>query len=1077
MSSAQEILNSVFSCSSPASKGISKRRLRQTRSLDPAIIRNYGTDADLIPGEFESSRVHDPESVSSSSVSAEHLDASKTNLRAKTGRLIHPSLPSSSPSTPLDTSPSSNFHFEYDFKSVKRNTAWDLPFLARSSSVTPLGSTSTIFSPRKWLQKKLQQTSSHAYIVWKSEVTEHCIVCIVQELAIRKLMPCPIFSRENEEKLDNKDNKEIILPTWVHLASIRWDIDEEIEQATQGSVTQRLQESFPAGKLMPLPIPERPWSHIALDFVTGLTLPWISSLTSPIPKMIVDLPRDISSTLCVWQGDFTWNSLSGRSVRLKPVTIQSMSELERVRLQEVAFNRLLQDYDLGCQITIPKDGQKRKKSLRRKLDSLAKEKNKDRESAAQAFGISISQVIANDRTHRQRQEGQRQEPAPRDEHKDPSDLVSSILQFATSKRPAKELSSSNSSLSSTSETANESTSPNTPEPAPRARRRGGMSVDSITDLDDNQSRLLEALQLSLPAETPSKKEKHRDKRLSLNPIYRQVPRVVDSCCQHLEKYGLRTVGIFRVGSSKKRVRQLREEFDRGVDVQLDGEHSIHDVAALLKEFLRDMPDPVLTKELYTAFINTTLMEPEDQQLAMQLLVYLLPPCNSDTLHRLLEFLYTVAQHAHDTYDKDGQEVTGNKMTSINLATIFGPNLLHKQKSSDKEFSVQSSARAEESTAVIAVVQRMIATSEDLFMVSPDLQNEVLMSLLETDPDVVDYLLRRKASQCVEYFQHTQTHVHVRLKTAVAQMSPDLLNSDASFSLSERRSSSDSNKVSSGEVSPYDNNSPVLSERRGGDGGGSIGSGSAGTLSTERLFCVPEQYTLVGQVSGRTKDTNTNPWSPTKDISEANIWGAWHSTLKPGLREQTCTGSHGNMSEGSSRSSQEGIDSHQSDSKQLVQMQPSLGGTDCRQHPVVTRVYSSPQPGQRRLHLNLNPDSQSASSSSEDLPIGSSHSIPSPTLFPKPANRNEAHLAPRSYRHSKSTPSMASPVSSISPVPATLAQLRPQQSGKPVNQNSSSSQGGALTPMSPEWQDWQRDRWQIWQLLSSDNADTLPETLV
>lgn len=77
--------------------------------------------------------------------------------------------------------------------------------------------------------------------------------------------------------------------------------------------------------------------------------------------------------------------------------------------------------------------------------------------------------------------------------------------------------------------------------------QGGMSVDSITDLDDNQSRLLEALQLSLPAETPSKKEKHRDKRLSLNPIYRQVPRVVDSCCQHIEKYGsLHTVYVHPV---------------------------------------------------------------------------------------------------------------------------------------------------------------------------------------------------------------------------------------------------------------------------------------------------------------------------------------------------------------------------------------------------------------------------------------------------------------------------------------------------------------------------------------------------
>lgn len=45
-----------------------------------------------------------------------------------------------------------------------------------------------------------------------------------------------------------------------------------------------------------------------------------------------------------------------------------------------------------------------------------------------------------------------------------------------------------------------------------------------------------------------------------------------------------------------------------MDVQLDEEHSVHDVAALLKEFLRDMPDPLLTKELYTAFINTMCEE-------------------------------------------------------------------------------------------------------------------------------------------------------------------------------------------------------------------------------------------------------------------------------------------------------------------------------------------------------------------------------------------------------------------------------------------------------------------------------------
>ncbi|XP_077368547.1 rho GTPase-activating protein 6-like [Festucalex cinctus] len=711
-------------------------------------------------------------------------------------------------------------------------------------------------------------------------------------------------------------------------------------------------------------------------------------------------------------GDFTWISLSGQNVRLTPVAIQSLSELERARLQEVAYARLHQDYDIGCQITVPKDGQKRKKSLRRKLDSLSKEKSKDKESVPQAFSIPLSQVIANDRTHRQRQDGYRQDPPQREEHKDSSDLVSSILQFATKRSSNKELSSSNSSLSSTSETANESTSPNTPESAPRVRRRGGMSVDSITDLDDNQSRLLEALQLSLPAETASKKEKHRDKRLSLNPIYRQVPRVVDSCCQHIEKYGLQTVGIFRVGSSKKRVRQLREEFDRGVDVHLDEEHSVHDVAALLKEFLRDMPDPLLTKELYTPFINTTLLDPDEQQSVMQLLVYLLPASNSDTLHRLLEFLATVADHAHDRQDKDRQEMTGNKMTSLNLATIFGPNLLHKLKSSDKEFSVQSSARAEESTAVIATLQRMIASYQSLFMVPPDLQNEVLMSLLETDPDVVDYLLRRKASQ-----------------------SSDLLQSEEPFTLSERHSSSDSNKPSSGEVSPYDNNSPILSERRGEPGGA-----------------------LMGQVAGWAGDSGADSRVGPDCISEehANIWGTWHTTLKPALKDQTYTGSHGNVSEASSRSSQEGLDGFHGDSRRPPMPPPTRalpGIAECRPHPQVTRVCANthPQPANSRQLLEH------------------THGACTASGLKGCANANESGRFPPPYNaHHRLAACQTSPQ-------LAAAQQRPLQHKTPIAEQNNSD--GPAMAHSPEWQDWQRDRWQIWQLLSSDSADTLPETLV
>ncbi|XP_015454829.1 rho GTPase-activating protein 6 isoform X2 [Pteropus alecto] len=791
-----------------------------------------------------------------------------------------------------------------------------------------------------------------------------------------------------------------------------------------------------------------------------------------------------------YAGDFTWNSMSGRSVRLRSVPIQSLSELERARLQEVAFYQLQQDCDLSCQITIPKDGQKRKKSLRKKLDSLGKEKNKDREFVPQAFGMPLSQVIANDRAYKLKQDLQR------DEQKDASDFVASLLPFGN-KRQNKELSSSNSSLSSTSETPNESTSPNTPEPAPRARRRGAMSVDSITDLDDNQSRLLEALQLSLPAEAQNKKEKARDKKLSLNPIYRQVPRLVDSCCQHLEKHGLQTVGIFRVGSSKKRVRQLREEFDRGVDVSLEEEHSVHDVAALLKEFLRDMPDPLLTRELYTAFINTLLLQPEEQLGTLQLLIYLLPPCNCDTLHRLLQFLAIVARHANDNISKDGQEVTGNKMTSLNLATIFGPNLLHKQKLSDKEFSVQSSARAEESTAIIAVVQKMIENYEALFMVPPDLQNEVLISLLETDPDVVDYLLRRKASQ---------------------SSSPDMLRSEVSFSVGGRHSSTDSNKASSGDLSPYDNNSPVLSERsllamqeeaaRGG---------------SEKLYKGPEQYMLVGHLpSLKSRESSPGPRLG-KDTSEEpfNIWGTWHSTLKSGSKDPGMTGSYGDFFESSSplrpgpcSLSQgnlspdwpqwQGSPTELDSGTQVIRRtQTTATITECRAHPPVSRVCStSPAQGGSRRSGLATPKSE------QYLTLNSAEDLAESMLDAAwlQSRAKPLHQRPReSARHDKRPPppypgpGKQALASAHQPAePPLWRRQRPEEgSGSALEEGSQTAErehqaaqqelsSACLSPAGDQnskalgeasWLDWQRERWQIWELLSTDNPDALPETLV
>ncbi|XP_027020805.1 rho GTPase-activating protein 36 isoform X1 [Tachysurus fulvidraco] len=444
-------------------------------------------------------------------------------------------------------------------------------------------------------------------------------------------------------------------------------------------------------------------------------------------------------------GDHTWATMLGQSVKLQPVAIQSLSELERARLQEVALYHL-EERDLDFKISIPKEIRKMRKSLRRKFDSFSKEK-KERETAPKAFGIPLSQVIANDRAYKQRQD------ALKESRRDCLELEASVMHFRAEKRQqngnrplVSRASPSSDASSSLLELHNKPLSPTFLDNSSRSHRRGGLSVDSISDLVESQSRLLEALQLSHPNELDIKKTPagRTQTKLSLNPIYRQVPRVMERCCQHIHTYGLQTVGIFRVGSSKKRVRQLREGFDSGTDVALDDEHSVHDVAALLKEFLRDMPDPLLPRELYCAFLHANNLWGADQLMYLQQLLYLLPPCNCDTLLRLLSLLHTVQDHAHDSVSPDQQEIPGNKMTAGNLAVIFGPNLLQKEKGSEKDLKPEAMG-IEDSAAIISVTLLLIQHYKYLFMVSAELQQEVLMSLIQTDPDVIDYLLRRKLS--------------------------------------------------------------------------------------------------------------------------------------------------------------------------------------------------------------------------------------------------------------------------------------------------------------------------------------------
>lgn len=166
--SAQSLLNSVFSCSSPAAaapaKSLSKRRLRQTRSLDPAIIgggQEHGEGAGRAP-----------RARAAGSPPGEH--------RRPRGAPPPPGASFSTPSTPLERSPPGSALFDEDSPRGKRSPGWELPFLTRTPSASalsgPPGPANSIFSsPRRWLQQRKGQPSPSeprpaAYVVWKSEV-------------------------------------------------------------------------------------------------------------------------------------------------------------------------------------------------------------------------------------------------------------------------------------------------------------------------------------------------------------------------------------------------------------------------------------------------------------------------------------------------------------------------------------------------------------------------------------------------------------------------------------------------------------------------------------------------------------------------------------------------------------------------------------------------------------------------------------------------------------------------------------------------------------------------------------------
>ena len=84
----------------------------------------------------------------------------------------------------------------------------------------------------------------------------------------------------------------------------------------------------------------------------------------------------------------------------------------------------------------------------------------------------------------------------------------------------------------------------------------------------------------------------------------RVPGIIDDTISAMRQMDMSVEGVFRKNGNIKGLRDLTEKIDaKEVEVDLSRENPVQ-VAALLKKFLRELPDPLLTYKLYRLFITS-----------------------------------------------------------------------------------------------------------------------------------------------------------------------------------------------------------------------------------------------------------------------------------------------------------------------------------------------------------------------------------------------------------------------------------------------------------------------------------------
>ncbi|XP_077429526.1 rac GTPase-activating protein 1-like [Vanacampus margaritifer] len=145
----------------------------------------------------------------------------------------------------------------------------------------------------------------------------------------------------------------------------------------------------------------------------------------------------------------------------------------------------------------------------------------------------------------------------------------------------------------------------------------------------------------------------------------KIPALVIYCIKEIERRGLHEVGLYRISGQERQVKALKEKLIRGKTLpQLNKVEDINIITGVLKDFLRNLPEPILTFRLNKTFMEAAEIQDDGNSLALLYqAISDLPQPNQDTLACIMIHLLKVSKSV-DT-----------KMNVTNLARVFGPTLV------------------------------------------------------------------------------------------------------------------------------------------------------------------------------------------------------------------------------------------------------------------------------------------------------------------------------------------------------------------------------------------------------------------